>query len=170
MYKAFTINNSFKWIEQLKDFLEFYNQRVHRTIGMKPAEVSRENEKEIYDKIFRERNRCTIASKIKFPLGTHVRISKNKNLFEKRYTPNFSSEVFRVARVNRCLPVTYHLRDFFGEEILGCFYGEELTKVSTNPESYLVEKILRRKGDKVFVKYLGLDSAHNAWIDKNSVI
>lgn len=170
MYKAFTINNNFKWFDKLQNFLKFYNNRVHRTIRMKPIDVNRENEKDIYERVFKERNRKVVADKIKFPIGTYVRISKHKNLFEKGFTANFSNEVFRVIGVNRIVPVTYFLEDFFSEPILGSFYTEELTKVGANPKSYLVEKILRRKGNKVLVKYLGMDKSHNSWIDKKSVL
>lgn len=170
MHKTFTINNNFKWVENLKSFLDFYNRRRHRTIGLAPIEVTRANEKELYKKVYEQRDRPIVAKTIKYPLGTYVRISKHKNLFEKSYSGNFSSEVFRVVRVNRVVPVTYYLQDYLGEEILGCFYADELTRVEANPKSYLVEKILRRKGRKVYVKYLGLDKAFNAWIDESAVI
>ena len=33
---------------------------------------------------------------LKFNVGDHVRISKNKNIFPKGYTPNMSEEVFVI--------------------------------------------------------------------------
>ncbi|KYN06409.1 hypothetical protein ALC62_02645 [Cyphomyrmex costatus] len=39
-----------------------------------------------------------------------------------------------------------------------------------NPEVYLVEKVLRKKGDKVYVKWLGFDGSHNSWINKQNVV
>ncbi|KAJ8913871.1 hypothetical protein NQ315_005668 [Exocentrus adspersus] len=50
-------------------------------------------------------------------------------------------------------------------KISGRFYAEELQK-TTNPDVYLVEKVLRRKGQKIYVKWLGLDKCHNSWIEK----
>ncbi|KYN19108.1 hypothetical protein ALC57_08566 [Trachymyrmex cornetzi] len=33
-----------------------------------------------------------------------------------------------------------------------------------------MEKVLRRKGDRVYVKWLGFDGSHNSWIHKNNVV
>ncbi|KYQ51588.1 hypothetical protein ALC60_09309 [Trachymyrmex zeteki] len=49
------------------------------------------------------------------------------------------------------------------------FYEHELHR-ATYPDVYLVEKVLRRKGDKVYVKWLGFDGSHNSWIHKNNVV
>ncbi|XP_011052608.1 PREDICTED: uncharacterized protein LOC105145010 [Acromyrmex echinatior] len=49
------------------------------------------------------------------------------------------------------------------------FYKYELHR-ATHPDVYLVEKVLHRKGDKVYVKWLGFDGSHNSWIHKNNVI
>ena len=43
------------------------------------------------------------------------------------------------------------------------FYGKELQK--TNPEEIRVEKVINRKGDKLYVKWKGYDYS---WIDKET--
>ena len=53
--------------------------------------------------------------------------------------------------------------------VAGGFYEHELQRV-TDPDVYVVEKVLRRKGDKVYVKWLGFDKSHNSWINKNNVL
>ena len=35
----------------------------------------------------------------KFKVGCHVRISKYKNIFAKRYTPNWSAEIFVIKKL-----------------------------------------------------------------------
>ena len=65
--------------------------------------------------------------------------------------------------------MTYLLEDWRGNPIEGGFYEHELLKAAA-PDVYLVEKILRRKGDKVFVKWLGFDNVHNSWINKDAVL
>ncbi|XP_036140706.1 uncharacterized protein LOC118644922 [Monomorium pharaonis] len=70
---------------------------------------------------------------------------------------------------SRTNPVTYVLEDFSGKPIAGGFYEYELQRVA-NPDVYLVEKILRRKGDDIYVKWLGFDGSHNSWIHKDTVI
>jgi hypothetical protein len=44
----------------------------------------------------------------------------------------------------------------------------ELQKVK-HPDVYLVEKVLKKKGKKLYVKWLGFDKSHNAWIDQNTI-
>ena len=66
-------------------------------------------------------------------------------------------------------PTTYILEDQQKNEIEGGFYQEELQKVK-HPDVYLVEKVLRRKGNKVYVKWVGMDNSHNSWILKNYIL
>ena len=44
------------------------------------------------------------------------------------------------------------------------FYEKELQK--TNQEEFRVEKVIKRKGNKLYVKWKGYDSSFNSWIDK----
>lgn len=66
-------------------------------------------------------------------------------------------------------PPYYHLNDTSGEEIKGTFYEQEMQKTKF-PDIYLVEKVLRKKRDKVYVKWLGFDSSHNSWVNKKNVV
>ena len=50
------------------------------------------------------------------------------------------------------------------EEIFGTFYKKELQK--TNQKEFRVEKVIKRKGDKLYVKWKGYGSSFNGWIDK----
>ena len=83
----------------------------------------------------------------------HVRISKYKNIFSKGYTPNWSKEVFVIKKAKNTVPWTYVINDLNGEEITGAFYEKELKK--TNQEEFRIEKVIKRKGDKIFVKWKG---------------
>ena len=58
----------------------------------------------------------------KFKVGYHVRISKNKNIFAKGYTPNWSEEVFVIKKVKNTVLRTYVNNDINGDEIIGTFY------------------------------------------------
>jgi hypothetical protein len=60
------------------------------------------------------------------------------------------------------------LKDITGKDILAGFYEMELQKVK-HPDVYLVEKVLKKKGKKLYVKWLGFDKSHNAWIDQNTI-
>lgn len=105
----------------------------------------------------------------RFQVGDFVRISKYKGIFEKGYTPNWSTEVFKIRKVQNTNPTTYLLQDSKGQIILGTFYAQEINKTK-HPDVYLVEKVLKRKGNKVYIKWLGLPRSENSWIDKNNVL
>ena len=88
----------------------------------------------------------------KFKVGDRVRISKYKNIFAKGYTPNWSEEVFVVSKIKNTVPWIYVVSDFNGEEITESFFGKELQK--TSQEKFSIEKVLKRKGDKLYVKWV----------------
>ena len=103
----------------------------------------------------------------KFKVGHHVRIFKYKNVFAKGYTPNWSKEVFVIKKVKNTVPWTYVINDLNGEEIIGTFYEKELQK--TNQQEFRKEKVIKRKGGKLYVKWKGYDSSFNSWIDKKDL-
>ena len=103
----------------------------------------------------------------KFKIGDRARISKYKNIFAKGYTPNWFEEVFVIKKVKNTVPWTYVINDLNGEEITGTFYERELQK--TNEEEFRIEKVIKRKVDKIYVKWKGYDSSFNSWIDKASL-
>lgn len=167
MWKDFSEHGSYNWTEGLEKLLERYNTRKHRTIGLAPVEVNEKNAPEVLKRLMQKN--LPPKKKNKFKVGDSVRISKYKHLFEKGYTPNWTTEIFVVDQVQRTRPVTYKLRDFENQLIQGGFYEEELQKTKFK-DVFLVEKILKTKGDKVFVKWLGFDKKHNEWIDAENVL
>ena len=86
----------------------------------------------------------------KFKVGDNVRISKYKNIFAKGYTPNWSEEVFVASKIKNTVPWTYVISDLNGEEITGSFCEKELQK--TTQKERRIEKVLKRKDDKLYVK------------------
>ncbi len=66
----------------------------------------------------------------KYKVGDKVRVSKLKHIFEKKYTPNWSTEIFTITRVVKTKPITYHLKDYQGQPVVGGFYEEEIKKLS----------------------------------------
>lgn len=80
----------------------------------------------------------------KFHTGGHVRISKVRGVFDKKYMPNWSAEIFKIKKVQLTNPTTYLLKDTNNEDIKGGFYTEQLLKVKY-PDAYLVKKILQRR-------------------------
>lgn len=143
----------------------FFSNR-HRTIGMKPNEVNVENEQTLLETAYNYDLELSERRKAKFRVGDFVRLSEHRAAFDKSYTPNWTTAVFKVRKVQyNTDPITYLLSAYFAndEDILGSVYAEEMQHVE-NPDEYLVEKILRRKNGMAYVKWLGLDSAYNSWI------
>ena len=77
-------------------------------------------------------------------------------------------EVFVIKKVKNTIPWTYVINDLNGEEIIGTFYEKELQK--TNQEEFRIEKVIRRKGDKLYVKWKGYDDSFSSWIDKGNLV
>lgn len=169
MWKIFSYRGSYKWIDILDKLISDYNCTKHKTIKMKPNDVNIQNQQKLLDTVYNRKHVVSANTKPKFKIGDFVRLSKYKHVFEKGYTANYTTEVFQINDVRNTNPITYKLIDLEGDEILGSVYSEEMKKTNC-PDIYLVERIIERKNNKVFVKWLGFDSNHNSWIDKDSIL
>ena len=141
IYKYITSMSKHVYIDKLDDIVNEYNNTY--TIDVKNNTCIN---------IEKELN----GNDPKFKLGDHVRISKYKNIFAKSYTPNWSDEISVI------------INDLNGEEIIGTFYEIELQK--TNQEEFRIEKVIKRKGDKLYVKWKGYDNSCDSWIDKKDLV
>ena len=170
MFKMFSERGNYIWYDKLDILISNYNNKYHRTIGMKPVDVNKSNEKLVFERI-KKNTKPPIDKKPpqQFKEGDSVRISKYKQIFAKGYLPNWTNEVFTVYRVQPTVPPTYILKDKNGELLQGGFYGHELLQSKVG-DVYLVEKILKRKKDKVLVRWLGFDKTHDSWISKRDLL
>ena len=148
------------YIDKLDYTVDEYNNTYHRTIKMKP--VHAKDDKYIdFEKEVNNRDP-------KFKVGDHVRTCKYKNIFAKGYTPNWSEKVFVIKKVKNTIPQTCVINDLHGEEIIGIFCEKELQK--TNQKEFRIEKVIKKKGDKLYVKWKGYDNYFNSWIDKKDLV
>ena len=58
--------------------------------------------------------------------------------------------------------------DLNGKETVETLYGKELQK--TDQEEFRIEKLIKRKGNKLYVKWIGYDNSFNRWIDKKYIV
>ena len=144
------------YIDKLDDIVHKYNNTKHRTIKMKPIDVKNNT----YIDFGKEVN----DNDPKFKVGDHVRIPKYKNIFAKGYTPNWSEEVFVIKEIKNTVPWTYLINDLNGEEIIETFYENELQR--TNQEEFRIQKVIKEKCDKLYVKWKRYDNSFNILIDK----
>ena len=165
------MNLNQKWTNILQDAVHAYNHSIHRTIGMRPVDVSPANVSEIRQRLS---SGGTSTERSPFKVGDHVRISKVKSVFEKGYLPNWTEELFTISSINRKKsPIMYKLKDYNGEEIEGSFYRHEIQKVIHDDDIFLVEKVLRtqKRGNEkwCFVKWHGYPSSMNSWVRQSDI-
>ena len=128
MFRNFTANFSCVWMYMLPQVIKEYNNSYHRTIKMKPNDVTPQHEFELR-MIYKKNADSKKRGKIKFKIGDIVRISKYKETFTKGYEMNWSLEVYDVVKVCDTKPVTYKLKCRGENEVEdGCFYSEQLLK------------------------------------------
>lgn len=133
---------------------------------MKAKDVTDADERELLKRIAKQRK--IPLKQLKFKVGNRVRVSKYKNIFEKVYTPSWMTEIFTVDQVKQTKPITQKLNDYQDQSIEGGFYEQELLKVKY-PYVYLIEKVLRTRGNEVYVKWLGFNDSHNTWIQRSDI-
>ena len=160
IFKHMTTISKNVYIDVLNDIVNRYNNTVHRTIKMKLIDVTNDT--------YAECNKEFNKKGTKFQVNDHVRISKYKNIFAKGYVPNWSEEIFIVNEIKNTVPSTYAISDLNGEKVIGTFYKKELQK--TNQKEFRIEKVLKRKGDPLYVKWKGYDNSFNSWINKKDII
>jgi hypothetical protein len=163
MWKQFSLQGTYRWVDSLQSLVDRYNNNVHSSTGFKPYAVTKADEYKIMRRLF-PTSIPLVVRKPRYKVGDYVRVSKQKAVFDKGYTPNWSAEIFRVVKIRSTNPTTYLLEDFEKRSVKGGFYSHELQRVH-HPDVYLVEKVLRRRGGRSYVKWLGFDSSHNSWID-----
>lgn len=166
MFKFFTANNTYRYIDVLQSIVDGYNDTYHRSIKMKPNKV-----RKIHQPLIRERlyGNTRAVKKYKYELDDRVRISKNRQVFDKGYLPFWTEEIFTIRRREyRLNEVVYYLSDFNGENVQGGFYEKEIQKVQELDE-YRIETVLRTKKSKgktlYLVKWKGWSDKFNSWIE-----
>ena len=160
IYKYMTSISKNVYIDILDDIVDEYNNTYHTTIKMKPADVK--------DNTYINADKELNNKDPKFDVGDRVRTSKYKKNFTKGYMPNWSEEVFVIKKVKNTVPWTYVINDLNAEEITGTFYEKELQK--TNQEEFRIEKVIKRKSNKIYFKWKGYNNSFNSWIDKTSLV
>lgn len=126
--KHFERSGRHVWINFLPTLLNEYNTlNKHRSIGMTPSQVNKNNEDIVRGRLFPTPIRV-IDKKPSFTTGQRVRISRLKPKFGNKYEPKWSREVFIITKINSTDPVTYNIKDLNNNEISGKFYEKELQK------------------------------------------
>ena len=168
MWKYFTDNNTYKYIDVLPDLVEDYNNTVHSSTKLTPIDASKKkNELTVWRNLYPDRyKKYNITPK--FSVGDEVRITKKKKVFEKGYTTRWTEEIFTIKEIRDTNPITYKLTDLKGEEIEGTFYEPELQK--TEQQIYRIEKVIEKEKGRSLVTWKGYSDKFNSWVDNKELI
>jgi len=107
-----------RWISELPKIIKTYNNTYHRTIKMKPADVSKKNENYLLSTVY---NYDITNSVPKFEINDRIRLSSIVDVYRNKLKTNWSKEIFTVEKVMKSNIVYYKIHD-----IEGTVYEEEL--------------------------------------------
>jgi len=126
LWRFFTQQQTFTYLSVLPKIVKAINHSYHRSIKMRPVDVGLGNQSRVWETLYGEPKTKTATPHFRFQPGDRVRISKAKHVFEKGYLPNFTQEVFVVAKRLPHQPPVYELVDLNQEKIIGKFYENEM--------------------------------------------
>ena len=69
--------------------------------------------------------------------------------------------------IKKVVTWTYVISALNGEEIVGMFHEKDSQK--TNQREFRIEKVIKRKGDKLYVKWKDYDNSFDSCIDKKYI-
>ena len=175
MFKYFTSKGTRRYVDVLQDLVNAYNGTYHRTIKMRPIDVTVNNSKKVFQNIYKVRDtdqqeKPLINPNIK--AGDKVRIQYKHKPFDKGYYPNWTDEIFTIEKTDDGdQKVVFRIKDYSGNEVEQRFYPEELQKISEN--LYRIEKVIKRRTRKgikeAYVKWLNYPESYNSWISEEEI-
>ena len=172
IFRYLRAKQSFRWVDELSAITEAYNNTYHRSIKRSPGSVSKENENQIWEEVYKPqpipfKGRTKL---FKFNIGDTVRISKLRKPFQRYYSEHWTNEFFIIINriIKQNIP-SYTLSDYADELIKGIFYEPELQKIYIDENtSYNIEKVLKKrqlnKISESLVKWMGWPAKFNTWI------
>ena len=135
LQKLYSVRNKNRWIDVIDQIVTNYNNTPHRSIGMAPIKVTDANRKRVYKRLYPDQS-ITVVCKLK--TGDKVRKIIEKDIFEKGYTQNWSTEVFVIESVRQSNAVCYYKIKTLSNKVLpGIYYYYQLNLVARNDNQSL---------------------------------
>lgn len=137
---------------------------------MAPQQVTVNNKDEVWHRLYDKRLRKPKNQRVEFKVNDRVRLNKKHRPFKKGYLAGWTEEVFVVREVRRGPVPTFKIEELEGTPIQGTFYKQDLQRVTVpDNDLFRIEKILKRRGNKVFVQWKGWPDKYNSWIEKSAL-
>ena len=187
LFRLFRHTRSYRFLDSLQSIVKSYNSTPHSSLGtqLSPDQVTKNNEAEIWDKLYLKPNSASHVSRTKKRAGTLrfkckvgdiVRLSYARYTFQRDYQQKWTSELFKISEryFKQDLPI-YKVVDFLDDEVIGTFYEQEIQKVDKlGPEAvWVIEKVIkkRRKAGKVeyLVKWEGWPDKFNSFVNESAI-
>lgn len=177
LYRYLTENETFRYIDQLKNLVHAYNNRKHRTLKyITPTEAELEANKTWVLNAHNERFSKIVEKQKnpKYEIGQKVRIKKLNHRFQRGYHERFLREHFEIIQIMRKMPIPmYVIRSLNTHDIIrGAFYAEELQPISG--DVFKIEKVIKKRKlktgeEELFVKWQGYNDTHNSWVKASDI-
>ena len=159
LWRYFRHTMKTRWVDVLQDIIKSYNNTVHMSLGMKPVDVNKNNEKwvRLDQTLIKHKKDPNYYKKMepklvkprpfKFKLGIHVRIPETRKVTKREYKEKWSAEVFIITdRFHRQGLNVYTLKDLKDRPVGGTFAEPELQRVDYNPEGvFLIDHVVSTK-------------------------
>ena len=175
-FRYMTHKQTFRYVDIIDEVTRAYNHRYHRTIKMRPVDVSPENESELWLRMYSNKKEPVKRAPFTFNIGDWVRISYLKRTFSREYDEKYTRELFKViGRDYRQEKPVYTLEDYAGDPVKGTFYPEELQSVTVRDDDvYKIEKIIgsrKRRGHpkEVLVRWLGWGPKYDSYVTEEEL-
>ena len=176
LYRYMNQFQTFKYIVALQKVTKSYNETFHRSIKMKPSQVTEDNISEVFKNLYPSKAIALKKPKFKIKVGDWVRISNLQKTFSREYDERWSTETFQVveAQIKQDRP-SYSIQDYLGEKVTGTFYPEELQVIRVPDNAvYRVERViksrkLKNRPKEYLIKWLGLGNQFNSWVTEEDL-
>lgn len=150
------IRGNWRFIDALPEIIKLYNNTKHTTTKIAPSAVTEADESIIQQRMC---NKAAPNTTPAFSVGDVVRIHMKKQTFGKEYDrERWSRQLYTVSNIALTHPVTYEIKGYDGEEIIGRFYEQDLQKVPKQKDQKYAVKVLERRTRK------GVKEARVEWI------
>ncbi len=142
-----TAVNSKRYYDILQDLIDGYNSSYHNSIKMRPLDVHKENEADVFNNLYGRVIKD--APVFRYKIGDVARVSKVRKMFSKGYEQNYTEEFLTIVAWIPRTPPVYRLQDYDGDIIDGCFYEKELQSIIVNQDkTFKMENILDQKREE----------------------